>query len=53
MVAKPRLLDFFAGAGLVTEAVKPHFGVVWANDICPEKASVYQLNHGDVHFHPG
>lgn len=53
MTDKPKFLDFFAGAGLVTEAVKSHFDVVWANDISAKKALVYQLNHRDDHFHLG
>ncbi len=51
--AKPALLDFFAGAGLVTEAVRPWFEVAWANDISPKKARVYVANHGAGHFHLG
>lgn len=47
---KPRFLDFFAGAGLVTEAVKGHFAVLWANDISEKKAKVYRENHGSEHF---
>jgi DNA (cytosine-5)-methyltransferase 1 len=50
---KPRLLDFFAGAGLVTEAVKPYFAVEWANDISEKKAKVYRENHGHDHFELG
>ena len=46
----PRLLDFFAGSGLVTEAVRKHFEVVWANDICEKKRAVYVVNHGAEHF---
>ncbi len=42
---KPTLIDFFAGAGLVTEALKSYFTPVWANDICEKKASVYCANH--------
>lgn len=38
-------LDFFAGSGLVTEALKPYFKVEWANDISEKKASVYCANH--------
>lgn len=45
--------EFFAGSGLVTEALKDSFNVVWANDICPRKASVYETNHGKGHFHLG
>ena len=43
-------LDFFAGSGLVTCALSPYFRSVWANDICPKKARVFQANHGDVPF---
>jgi len=45
--------EFFAGSGLVTEALKDSFNVVWANDICPRKAAVYVANHGNSHFHLG
>lgn len=48
--ARPRFLDFFAGAGLVTEALKSMFEPVWANDICSKKAAVYCANHGSDHF---
>ena len=34
---KPPFLDFFAGSGLVTEALKSYFTPVWANDICEKK----------------
>ncbi len=50
---KPTFLDFFAGSGLVTEAVKPFFDVVWANDISEKKQAVYLANHGRDHFHLG
>lgn len=40
-ITKPSFLDFFAGSGLVTEAVNPFFDVVWANDIAAKKAEVY------------
>lgn len=50
---KPSGLDFFAGSGLVTEALKPYFSVVWANDICPKKAAVYRANHQHHVFHLG
>jgi DNA (cytosine-5)-methyltransferase 1 len=50
---KPRFLDFFAGAGLVTEAVSGAFDVIWANDISQKKADVYGANHGLDHFHLG
>ena len=45
--------EFFAGSGLVTEALKDLFSVVWANDICERKAKVYQANHGPAHFLTG
>src|SRR5215813_14934415 len=48
--AKPPFLDFFAGSGLVTEALKPYFTAVWANDICRKKAAVYCANHPKDHF---
>ena len=34
--SKPTAADFFAGSGLVTEALKRWFDVVWANDICAD-----------------
>lgn len=50
---KPSVLDFFAGSGLVSEALKPYFSVVWANDYCPKKAAVYRANHQRHRFHRG
>lgn len=50
---RPSALDFFAGSGLVTEALKPYFTTVWANDICPKKATVYSANHPRHAFHHG
>jgi DNA (cytosine-5)-methyltransferase 1 len=47
---KTTFVDFFAGSGLVSHALKPMFDCVWANDISPKKASVYCSNHGDQHF---
>lgn len=43
--------DFFAGSGLVTEAMRGIFRAVWANDICEKKAAVYRANHADDHFY--
>lgn len=43
-------LDFFAGSGLVTEALKDYFRCIWANDICPKKQAVYAANHGAREF---
>jgi len=45
-------LDFFAGSGLVTQGLKPHFRVIWANDICPKKQTVYAANFGGAHLDP-
>lgn len=46
-------LDFFSGSGLVTEALKPWFTTVWANDICPKKRAVYVANFGADHLVEG
>ena len=43
-------LDFFAGSGLVTEALRDEFRAVWANDNSRKKAEVYRINHGSGHF---
>ncbi|MCX7050097.1 MAG: DNA cytosine methyltransferase [Candidatus Sumerlaeota bacterium] len=53
MLKKFSFHDFFAGSGLVTEALKPYFAPVWSNDICPKKAAVYCANHDPGHFHLG
>jgi DNA (cytosine-5)-methyltransferase 1 len=50
---KPPLLDFFAGSGLVTEALKGDFELVWANDISEKKAAVFRANHPANIFHQG
>lgn len=42
---KPTAMDFFAGSGLVTEALTPFFKTIWANDIDSKKAEVYKANH--------
>ena len=42
---KPLALDFFAGSGLATEALKTFFQIVWANDIDQKKADIYKANH--------
>ncbi|HRI50764.1 MAG TPA: DNA cytosine methyltransferase [Pseudomonadota bacterium] len=49
----PELLEFFAGSGLVSYALRGLFKSVWANDICPKKARVYTANHGAAGFHLG
>ncbi len=46
-------LDFFSGCGLVTEALKPWFTTLWANDICPKKCAVYVANFGGDHLVQG
>ena len=43
--AKPALLDFFAGSGLVSHALSNWFDLVWANDVCEKKAAVFGANH--------
>lgn len=52
-ISKPEFLEFFAGSGLVTHAMKSYFKVVWANDNSEKKADVYHANHGKKHFHLG
>ena len=47
---RPEFLDFFAGSGLVSHALKSSFDCVWANDISVKKAAVYAANHGSNHF---
>src|SRR5262245_16936685 len=44
-------LDFFAGSGLVTEALRAAFQAVWANDNAENKAAIYAANHGDRELH--
>lgn len=53
MSDKPAFLEFFAGSGLVSHALRPYFDVAWANDISAKKAAVYTANHGGEHFHLG
>ncbi|MBI3524770.1 MAG: DNA cytosine methyltransferase [Betaproteobacteria bacterium] len=50
---RPRLdfLEFFAGSGLVAQAMKGIFHPVWANDNCAKKAAVYSANHPAENFH--
>ena len=48
---RPRFLEFFAGAGLVRQALQPEWRCVWANDISPKKARVYQYNFGQAELH--
>jgi len=50
---KPTFLDFFAGSGLVSEALKRFFTPVWANDISERKAAVFFANHSKKLYHLG
>ena len=49
----PRLIEFFAGSGLVACGLQGLFNTVWANDICVKKARVYAANHSAASFHTG
>ncbi|BDM63238.1 DNA (cytosine-5-)-methyltransferase [Shewanella sp. NFH-SH190041] len=49
----PRSADFFAGSGLVSEAMRGIFSTVWANDICEKKSNVFVANHSSDIFHLG
>ena len=40
-----KMQEFFAGSGLVATGLKDYFNVVWANDICPNKAAIYAANN--------
>ena len=51
--SRPRFLEFFAGAGLVRQALQPDWRCVWANDLSPKKARVYQDNFGHAELHVG
>ncbi len=51
--ARPLFLEFFAGSGLVSHALSPYFDLAWANDIAPDKASVFIANHQDSLFQLG
>lgn len=44
-IASPnKVLEFFAGSGLVRLGLEPDFVAAWANDLCPKKAAVYNAN---------
>src|SRR5215468_3538807 len=43
---KPKFVEFFAGSGLVSLALRPYLKPVWANDISEKKSAVYFANHG-------
>jgi DNA (cytosine-5)-methyltransferase 1 len=46
--ARPPFLDFFAGSGLVSTALRSCFDLVWANDVCAKKATIFRANHPDI-----
>ena len=52
-IDRPTMVDFFAGSGLVSEALHPFFRTIWANDIDPKKAKVYCRNHPYATFDTG
>ena len=43
--ARLTCLDFFAGSGLVSAGLSSEFRTVWANDISPKKALVFNANN--------
>lgn len=49
-----KVAEFFAGIGLVAEALQPiGFDVAWANDILAAKRDLYRANHPGHPFHLG
>jgi DNA (cytosine-5)-methyltransferase 1 len=48
-----RILEFFAGSGLVAHGLNGLFDIAWANDICLKKAAVYTANHKGANFRLG
>lgn len=47
----PRFAEFFAGIGLVREAIEPlGWECIFANDIAPEKAEMYTARFGGRHL---
>ena len=52
--ATGRFAEFFAGIGLVREAIEPlGWQCVFANDIAPRKEEMYRRRFGGEHFHLG
>ena len=52
--AAGRFAEFFAGIGLVREAIEPlGWQCVFANDIAPRKEEMYRRRFGGEHFHLG
>lgn len=45
-----KMLEFFAGSGLVAYGMKGMFSPVWSNDINERKATVYKANFESGHF---
>lgn len=45
-----KMLEFFAGSGLVAYGMKGMFSPVWSNDINDRKATVYRANFKSDHF---
>ena len=45
-----KMLEFFAGSGLVAYGMKGCFSPVWSNDISERKATVYRANFVSDHF---
>jgi DNA (cytosine-5)-methyltransferase 1 len=48
-----KMLEFFAGSGLVSTGLNGMFQPIWANDICSKKAEVYKANHPKKNFKLG
>ena len=50
MFYKPKIIEFFAGSGLVRHGLGLWYETVWANDICEKKAAIYRANFGKQEF---
>lgn len=48
-----RMLEFFAGSGLVAYGMQGNFAPIWSNDISEKKARVYRANFQSEHFVQG
>ena len=46
-------LEFFAGGGMVSQALGDKWDCLFANDFSAKKAAAYVENWGDAHFHLG
>ena len=49
----PRLIEFFAGSGLVGCGLQGLFGAAWADGVWVKKARVYTTNHSAAAFDSG